>query len=62
MNFNTDTAGSQKKVFRNLPLGESVTLIGFVKNNGQVFHCKEEFIIVKDKPVRLDFKNISSEE
>jgi hypothetical protein len=47
---------------KNLPVGESITLIAFTKNNGQLFHCKEEFVIQKNKSVKLDFKNISAEE
>ena len=47
---------------KNLPVGESITLIAFTKNNGQLFHCKEEFVIQKNKPVKLDFTNISAEE
>ena len=62
MNLNTETSVSQKRIFHSLPLGESVTLIGFTKSNGQLFHCKEEFVIQKNKPVLLKFKNISTEE
>ncbi|WP_462220047.1 hypothetical protein, partial [Ferruginibacter sp.] len=47
---------------KNLPAGESITLIAFTKNNGQLFHCKEEFVIQKNKPVKLYFKNIYAEE
>jgi hypothetical protein len=47
---------------KNLPVGESITLIAFTKNNGQLFNCKEEFVIQKNKSVKLDFKNISAEE
>ena len=47
---------------KNLPVGESITLIAFTKNKGQLFHCKEEFVIQKNKPLKLDFKNISAEE
>lgn len=47
---------------KNLPVGESITLIAFTKSNGQFFHCKEEFVIQKNKPVKLYFKNIYAEE
>ena len=47
---------------KNLPVGESITLIAFTKNNGQLFNCKEEFVIQKNKSVKLEFKNISTEE
>ncbi len=46
----------------NLPANEPITLIAFTKNNGQIFHCKEEFVIQKNKIVKPDFKNISVEE
>jgi hypothetical protein len=45
-----------------LPVGESVTLIGFSKSNGQIFHCKEDFVIRKKQPIALEFKNIQPEE
>lgn len=47
---------------KNLPADEPVTLIAFTKSNGQVFHCKQEFVIEKNKTVKLDFKNISAGE
>ena len=62
MNLNTEITDSKKRIFRSLPIGESVTLIGFTKNNGQIFHCREEFVILKNKPVLLKFTNISPEE
>ncbi len=46
----------------NLPVGELITFIAFTKNKGQLFHCKEEFVIQKNKWVKPDFKNISTEE
>ncbi len=49
-------------VLSNLPEGLAVTLVAFTKNNGQIFQCKEEFVIQKNKPVQLNFKNISPEE
>jgi hypothetical protein len=62
MNFNFDTAGIDRNIFRGLPVGESVTLIGFSKSNGQIFHCKEDFVIRKKQPIALEFKNIQPEE
>ncbi len=59
MNYNVDTVGIDKSVFRNLPVGEPVTIIGFSKAGGQIFQCKEDFIIVKNKTVALSFKNVS---
>jgi hypothetical protein len=55
-----NTAG--KIILGNLPENQPVTLIAFTKNNGQIFQCKEEFVIGKDKPLKPDFKNISVEE
>jgi hypothetical protein len=46
----------------NLPEGQEVTLIAFIKNKGQLFQSTEEFVIKKGKPVQLNFKNISPEE
>lgn len=46
----------------NLPTGQPVTLIAFTKNNGQIFHCKETFTVQKNKPVQLNFKEISPDE
>jgi hypothetical protein len=51
-----------KKGLINLPAGQSVTLVAFTKNNGQLFQCKEMFVVQKDKPVQLNFKEISAEE
>jgi hypothetical protein len=56
------TADKQKYALANLPVGEPVTLIAFTKKNGQLFHCKEEFVTAKNKTVKLDFKNITAEE
>jgi hypothetical protein len=53
---------TQQYILSKLPEGESITLIAFTKNNGQLFHCKEEFVIQKNKPLKLNFKNISTEE
>ena len=53
---------NEKKTLLSLPANQSITLIAFTKNNGQLFHCKEEFVIQKNKIVKPDFKNISAEE
>jgi hypothetical protein len=53
---------SQQYILSKLPEGQAVTLIAFTKNNGQFFHCKEDFIIQKNKTVKLGFKNIAAEE
>lgn len=47
---------------QNLPEGQPVTLIAFTKNNGQLYHSKQDFVIQKNMPVKLEFKNISVEE
>ncbi len=51
-----------KAILRNVPANEPVTLIAFTKNNGQLYHCKEEFASQKNRSLSLDFKNISAEE
>lgn len=61
MNLRADTTGP-KKIFRNLPQGEPVILLGFTKTNGQIYECREEFIIQKNKKLKLDFKDISPDE
>jgi hypothetical protein len=54
---------NEKKILlQNLPTNQPITLIAFTKNNGQLFHCKEELVIQKGKTVKPDFKNISVEE
>jgi hypothetical protein len=55
-------AGKQQYVLTNLPAGQPVTLIAFTKDKGQLFECRQDFVIEKNKPVRLDFKNTSKEE
>lgn len=62
MNFNIDTIVDDRNVFRSLPVGERVSLIGFSKSNGRIYHCKEDFVIRKKQPVSLAFKNLPTEE
>ncbi len=61
MNVTPDPV-QDKKIFRSLPAGQKVILVGFAKINGQIFHCRQEFTIQKGKPVQLDFKNVSADE
>jgi hypothetical protein len=58
IDFNQDT----RVVLRDLPVGESIMLIAFAKNNGIIFQGKESFVVEKDKRVPVDFKVISKEE
>lgn len=51
-----------KIILGNLPLNQPVTLIAFTKNNGQLYHYKEDFVTGKNKTLKTDFKNISVEE
>ena len=53
---------NEKKTLLSLPANQPITLIAFTKNNGQIFHCKEEFVVQKNKIVKPDFKNLSAEE
>ncbi len=52
----------QQYALSGLPEGQAITLIAFTKYNGQLFHCKEDFVIQNNKPVKLEFKNISADE
>jgi hypothetical protein len=45
-----------------LPVNQAVTLIAFTKSNGLLYQCKEDFIVQKNKSVKLNFKDISAEE
>ena len=56
------TGADSKLLLSDLPLGENVVLIAFTKSNGELFECKEEFVIQKNKTVQLSFKSISAEE
>ena len=51
-----------KLLLSGLPLGENVVLVAFTKSNGELFECKQEFVIQKNKTVQLNFKSISVEE
>lgn len=51
-----------KAVIRNLPIGESVTLIAFTKSQGNIYQCKEDFIIEKNNKIELSLTVISEEE
>jgi len=62
MNFNVDTVGIKRNIFRNLPDGQAVTIVGFSKVKGQLFQCRKDLIIRKDKPVAISFEKISQEE
>jgi hypothetical protein len=53
---------SKQYVLSKLPEGQAVTLIAFAKNNNQLFHCKQDFVIQKNKTIKLNFKNITAEE
>jgi hypothetical protein len=62
MNGKLNSTGNQKYVLSNLPVGQAVTVVAFTKNNGQLFQCKEDFVIAKNQSLKLDFKNISAAE
>ncbi len=62
INGKLDISEGENILLKNLPAGESVILIAFTKNNGQLFNCKEEFVIQKNKPVKFNFKPVSAEE
>lgn len=53
---------NQQYVLQGLPQGQPVTLVAFVKNNGQLFQCKEEFVIKAGEIVKPQFTSISTEE
>jgi hypothetical protein len=52
----------QQYVLSNLPQGEAVTFIAFTKSNGQVYHCKEDFVVSANTLCKPDFKPISEPE
>jgi hypothetical protein len=62
MNGTIEKGADSKYVLSKLPEGEDVMLIAFAKSHGQLFQCKQEFVIQKNKTVQLNFKSISAEE
>jgi len=58
IDFNRDV----KVVLRDLPVGESITLVAFAKNKGIIYQGKEAFVVERNKKVSMDFKTISKEE
>lgn len=62
MNGKLNSTGNQKYVLSNLPVGQAVTVLAFTKNNGQLYQCKEDFVIAKNQSLKLGFKNISAAE
>ena len=62
MNGTMERGSNSKYLLPKLPAGEQVMLIAFAKSNGQLFQCKEEFVVQKNKTVQLNFKNITAEE
>ncbi len=45
-----------------LPVGTETIFIAFTKNNGNIYHCKKEFTVQKDNPVKIDFTYITHDE
>lgn len=58
LNYNIEAVQPGNNKLQNLPVGESVILVGFSKVDGKVLHCREEFTIRKNKPIQPAFKNI----
>lgn len=52
----------QQFVLSNLPYGEKVTLVAFTKQNGQVYNCRQDFVITPGKTIVPAFKTISAEQ
>lgn len=46
-------------VLNSMPAGEKVTLVAFTKKNGIIYHCKEDFVIGKNKKKLTGFKTIT---
>ncbi len=53
---------SGRLLINNIPQGIPATLIAFTKNNGRIYQSKEDFIVNKDKPVKLDFTYITNDD
>ena len=52
----------QQYILKGLPQGQPVTLVAFIKTNGQAYQYKEDFVIQRGKVLKPDFKAISAEE
>ena len=46
----------------NLPLGEGITVVAFIKKGGVIYQCKEDFVVRKTGKLSLDFSSISQQE
>lgn len=62
LNERMDFNDGEKPVLRNLPAGQAVTLIAFIKKNGTIYHAKEDFVVGKKATQKLAFKEISASE
>lgn len=45
-----------------LPQGQAVTLVAFAKSNGQLFQCREDFVIKAGEKLKPAFTAVSAEE
>lgn len=62
INNRIDFKQDVKVVLKDLPVGESITLVAFTKNKGVIYQGKEAFIVEKNKTIPVGFKTISKEE
>jgi len=62
MNGTMEKSSNSNYLLSKLPEGEGVMLIAFTKSNGQLFQCKEEFVVQKNKKLHLNFKSITAQE
>ena len=60
MNLGVAGSGKQAAILQRLPAGQEVILIAFVKLNGRIQQCREEFVINKNKAIQLRFTEISA--
>lgn len=56
------TLDASQTVLKNMPAGEPVTLVGFVRKGDIIYQFRKDFTTEKNKPVEADFKEISAEE
>jgi hypothetical protein len=49
-------------ILKNLPQGQEVTFMAFIKNEGRIMQCREDFVIKNSTSIKLNFKSITMEE
>lgn len=62
VNGYTEIKNNGIHVLRNLPSGERIIFISFIKSGKSYYHCREDFITGKEKVLKPEFKVISRKE